>query len=102
MYQAWDAVSNETLANICRNCGIVGEESLDSLRSRFMKEVKGLVPAEYEELLDYYDAWKSRMITVEGASCGRGITLEIPHQLAEGALDGFHWTSYHGRKNVPS
>ena len=96
MVQAWEAVSNVTLENICRNCGIVGEESLQPLRSRFIKEVVGIVPEKLEELLEYYDAWKSGLIEVEGASRGRGVTLEIPQQLSEADLDGQYWTNYGG------
>ena len=96
MVQAWAAVSNETLKNICRNCGIIGEESLQSLRSRFMKDVVGIVPEELEEVWDYYDAWKSGLIEVEGASRGRGVTLEIPQQLPEADLDGQYWIKYGG------
>lgn len=94
MVQAWDAVSNETLRNICHNCGIVGEEPLQSLRSRFTREVVGIVPEKFEELLDFYDAWKSGLIEVEGATRGRGVTLEIPHQLPEAALDGQYWANF--------
>jgi len=92
--QAWDSVSNDALRNICINCGIVGEETIDSLRGRFMKETTGLVPAELESLRDYYDAWKSGHIEVEGATRGRGITLENPNQLPEGHLDGIYWTKF--------
>lgn len=94
--QAWAAVSNDTLKNICLNCGIVGTESLQSLRSRFKKEAVGVVPEKLEELLDYYDAWKSGLIEVEGATRGRGVTLEVPQQLPEADLDGQYWRYYGG------
>jgi hypothetical protein len=94
VHAAWDAVSNEALRNICLNCGIVGEESIDSLRQRFMGQVVGAVPAELEVYADFYDSWKSGTIEVEGASRGRGITLELPEQLPEGCLDGVYWTHF--------
>lgn len=96
--QAWAAVSNDTLKNICINCGIVGEETLQSLRTRFMKQVVGVVPEKLEELLDFYDAWKSGLIEVEGATRGRGVTLEIPQQLSEDDLDGNYWRNYGGHR----
>jgi hypothetical protein len=96
MVQAWAAVSNDTLKNICMNCGIAGEESLHSLRNRFTKEAVGAVPEKLEELLDYYDAWKSGLIEVEGATRGRGVTLEIPQQLSDADLDGQYWIKYGG------
>jgi len=94
VYQAWDTVSNDALANICRNCGVVGEEMIESIRERFLKEVTGAVPSEIEEIMDYYDSWKSGFITVEGASLGRGVTADIPRQLADGELDGKYWARY--------
>jgi hypothetical protein len=97
VHAAWAAVSNEALRKICLNCGIVGEESLDSLRQRFMGHVVGSVPAELEVYADFYDSWKSAAIEVEGASRGRGITLELPEQLPEGCLDGVYWTHF-GRR----
>lgn len=91
---AWRSVSNESLRNICLNCGVVGNERLESLRTRFMKSVVDIVPEEYKELLEYYDAWASGAITVEGADRGRGVTTEIPQQLNEGYLSGKYWTKY--------
>jgi hypothetical protein len=94
VHAAWNAVSNEALRNICLNCGIVGEESIDSLRQRFMGQVVGAVPTELEVYADFYDSWKSGAIEVEGASRGRGVTLESPEQLPEGCLDGVYWTHF--------
>ena len=91
---AWNSVSNEALSNICNNCGIVGDEELSALRARFLKQVTGLVPSELEDFLDYYDAWKSGSIKVEGAFRGRGIVLERPQQLTDNHLDGLYWTKY--------
>lgn len=92
--EAWDQVTNESLVNICRNCGVIEKESIDSLRSRFLKDVVGLVPEEYANHLDYYDAWSSGHINVEGATLGRGVSLELPLQLEEGHLDGRRWSNY--------
>jgi hypothetical protein len=94
VHAAWNAVSNEALRNICLNCGIVGEESIDSLRQRFMGQVVGAVPTELEVYADFYDSWKSGAIEVEGASRGRGVTLKSPEQLPEGYLDGVYWMHF--------
>lgn len=92
--EAWDQVSNETLRNICRNCGVIGEESIDSLRERFLKEVGALIPQQAAQHLDYYDAWSSGHIQVEGANLARGVTWEQPLQLQEGYLDGRRWSNF--------
>jgi hypothetical protein len=81
-------VSNDAFRNIFQNCGITGEEPLEAIRQRFRASVIGVVPAELEGALDFFDSWKSGAINVEGASRGRGITLEIPKQLRDGTLDG--------------
>jgi hypothetical protein len=94
--QAWDQVSNESLRNIFQNCGLTGEETIDSLRDRFRKNVVGAVPTELEEPLDYDDSWKSGTIIVDGASLGRGVTLEIPQQLSNAHLNGQYWSKYKG------
>ena len=94
--EAWDHVTNDALSNICRHCGIVGTESIDSLRDRFMKEIGSTVPSQLEIELDFYDAWKSGFIRVEGASRGRGVTLTIPQQLPEAYLDGVYWNHFTG------
>jgi hypothetical protein len=96
VHQAWDAVSNDALANICLNCGIVGTETIDSLRDRFMKEIGSVIPPQLEVELDFYDAWKSGFIQVEGASRGRGVFLTTPEQLPEGYLDGVYWNNFTG------
>jgi hypothetical protein len=92
--QAWDDVSNQSLRNICLNCGITGEESIESIRARFQKDVVGLIPEELEEFADFYDSWKSGTVDVEGATRGRGVILRKPSQLSEGFLDGVYWTNY--------
>lgn len=93
-YQAWNAVTNEALVNICLNCGVIGDESIESLRKRFMESVVGSVPRELEKLADFYDSWKSGTIEVEGATRGRGIKYENPQQLQQGHLDGIYWTNF--------
>ena len=59
-----------------------------------MKEVGSLVPAEIEEYLNFYDAWNSGSINIEGAKRHRGVRLDRPGQLPEGLLDGLYWTNY--------
>jgi len=100
VHAAWDAVPNEALRNICLNCGIIGDESIDSLRHRFMSEVVGSVPSELEDQATFFDSWKSAAIEVEGASRGRGVTLDIPGQLPAAHLDGIYWTNYGRRVSI--
>jgi len=95
--EAWGTVTNNALMDICLHCGITGDEPIDSLRSRFEKEVGRVIPEEKEDYLDFYDCWKSGVIEVEGASRGRGVTLKPPQQLREGNLDGKYWTKF-GRR----
>jgi len=97
VHTAWDAVSNDALRNICRHCGIVGEETIDSLRARFEREVMSSVPPEVERQASFFDSWKSGAIEVVGASRGRGVTLDLPAQLPEAHIDGIYWTKF-GRK----
>ena len=97
VYQAWDGVSNQSLRNILLNSGVVGEETIQSLRQRWMKEVVGAVPPELEETLDFYDAWRAGYIEVEGVARGRGVDYEKPRQLPEGRMDGVYWTYYNRR-----
>jgi len=92
--QAWDSLSNDSIKAICLNCGVVGEEPLSSLRSRFMKEVVNLVPEAIASHLDYYDSWVSGQIEVEGATLGRGVQTSQPQQLSQGLMDGVYWNNY--------
>jgi len=94
--EAWDMVSNDALINICRNCGVIGKESYDSLRSRFLKEVCGMVPREMVDHLEYFDSWVSGAIKVEGADLARGVNMDKPMQLDEGELDGEYWAKFGG------
>lgn len=92
--EAWDRVSTQSLVNICLNCGVVGNETLQSLRDRFMDQVVNQVPEEYEPTVEFYDGWVSGAFTVEGAHRGQGVTTEKPQQLAEGYLGGKYWTKF--------
>jgi hypothetical protein len=62
-----------------------------------MSQLVGSVPSELEEQANFFDAWKSGTIQVEGASRGRGVTLDVPAQIPEAHLDGLYWTN-DGRK----
>ena len=92
--EAWDEVSNESLVNICLNCGVVGDEPLESLRTRFMEQVVNQVPEEFEPIMEFYDGWSSGAFKVEGTDRGRGVTTEKPQQLEEAHLSGKYWTKY--------
>jgi len=95
--QAWDQVSNSSIESICLNCGVVGEESIESLRQRFLKEVVNVVPEKIANHLDFYNSWVGGHIEVEGAHLARGIQLQQPQQLSEGFMDGVYWSNYgHG------
>ena len=94
VHQAWDQVSNESLLNICSNCGVIGEDSLPTIRQRFMKEVVNTVPSEIAGLADYYESWTAGQIEVEGCTRARGISIETPSQLSEGFMDGVYWNNF--------
>jgi len=93
-YRAWRQVSNQALRNILSNCGIVGNEDVDSIFRRFMKEVKGGIPEKNAESWSFYESWKCGAISVEGVAAPRGSPLEIPQQLSNAELDGRYWCSY--------
>jgi len=92
--QAWDQVSNESLLNICSNCGVIGEDSLPSIRERFMREVVNSVPAEIAEHVEYYESWAGGQIEVEGCTRARGVNIQTPSQLSESFMDGVYWNNF--------
>jgi hypothetical protein len=92
--QAWDQVSNESLSNICINCRVVGEESLSTIRERFMKQVVNTIPTEIVQHADYYESWVEGQIEVEGCTRARGVLLETPSQVSESFLDGVYWNNF--------
>jgi DDE superfamily endonuclease len=67
---AWDAVSNETLSNICNNCGLASSETLQAIRKRFEKEVHGMIPEKLQPSQELFEQWKAGAILV---SHGRGL-----------------------------
>lgn len=93
-YHAWHDVSNAALRAFIKECGIVGTESVDSLLTRFMKEVRGGIPEKNANVWSFYEAWRFGAISVEGVPSPRGSPLAIPQQLEEAELDGEYWCSY--------
>jgi hypothetical protein len=96
--RALSKVTGESIVNIWQNCGIIGEESLETIRSRFMKEVGGLVPEGLEDYLEFFDMWESRVINVEGVHRGRGEILQTPQFLPDTQPTGRRWTNYGGKR----
>lgn len=91
---AWKMVSNDNLRSYIRNCGWFSNESLNSIRSRFMKEVRHGIPDKFREISDFYDGWRSGSFEVRGISCPRNVPLEPPGQLSESFLDGCYWCEF--------
>jgi len=95
---AWERVSNQSLVNIFTNCGIIGNERLESIRHRFMRSVQREVPSKLEEMKEFFESWELGIINVEGATIGRGLSIEPPQQIPEGYLDGIYWGAYAEKK----
>jgi hypothetical protein len=81
---AWSRVSKKSLVNIFSNCGIIGNEELESIRQRFLRSVQREVPEKLEEMKEFFEEWKLGIIKVDGATIGRGLSIEPPQQLPEG------------------
>lgn len=92
--KAWKMVSNENLRSYIRDCGWFSKESLESIRSRFLKEVHHGIPEKFREIIDFYDGWRSGSFKVRGLSCPRKVPLEPAGQLEESFLDGCYWIEY--------
>lgn len=99
VYDAWGQVTNESLRAICHHCGIVGDKTLDTLRSEFMDEVIGSIPEKLEKYVDFYDAWEGEAIEIEGVTRRRRKRIGSPMQLREGYLDGKFWNTYKRRNS---
>lgn len=95
-YRAWREVSNESIRSFFVKCGLVGNRSLRLLREEFLKDVRPSIPEINQLSWEFYEAWKSHTINVEGVLRLRGSPLEIPAQLSEGEMDGNYWVKYQG------
>lgn len=91
---AWKKVSNENLRSYVAHCGWFTDESLSTIRTRFMKDVRCGIPKNFEKIWDFYDGWQSGSFDVHGISAIRGVHLEKPQQLDDGFLDGRYWTAF--------
>lgn len=91
---AWDDVSNESIKNICRRCGLSEEESLSSIRKRFEKNVHGSVPEKLLPSLELFERWKAGAILIPGTDLHRGVELNRPVQLDDGTLEGIKWIEW--------
>jgi len=91
---AWDAVSNESISNICRNCGLAGDESLQAIRERFERDVHGMVPEKLQSSLELYEQWIGGTVSVPGANLQRGVELTRPSQLDDGTMYGLKWIQW--------
>jgi hypothetical protein len=91
---AWDAVSNDAIKNICRNCGLDPEVPISTIREKFEKNVHGLLSKKLKPFLQLYDQWKAGAIVIDGADLGRGVAYSRPTQLDDGTLDGIKWIEW--------
>jgi hypothetical protein len=96
---AWDAVSNESLANISDHCGLNANESMSSIHQRFENEVHGVIPEKLVPSLELYEQWIAGSISVDGAYLHRGVELERPMQMNDGTMDGIKWVEWGTRES---
>jgi hypothetical protein len=92
--EAWQKVSNDAIRSFFRNCGLIGEETLDSIRQRFEADVRGCIPEHLENVWLHYQKWESGAVEVEGAGSVRDNAVDRPVQLEGDVLDGQHWQTY--------
>ena len=91
---AWDSVSNESLLNICINCGLSGDESLTAIRQRFEANVHGVIPEKFADCVELFDRWSAGVVLVAGADRHRSVELNPPQQLEDGTMDGGKWIEW--------
>ena len=96
--RAWSSVSNDSVRHFFENCGLVGSESLQSIRKRLMKQVRCGVPEKLIEVQNYYDGWRSGAFQLEHTTPGRNVVFANPEQLSDGELDGVYWKCYGGAR----
>jgi hypothetical protein len=93
-YRAWEEVSNAALRGFIAHCGIIGNEPVDSIFIRFMKDVRGGIPEKNLDVWCFYEGWRYGAFLVEGVPPPRRSPLLIPQQLEEAELDGRYWRTY--------
>lgn len=91
---AWDEVTNESILNIFKSCGLHADTPLSTIRQKFMKNVRGFIPEKLIPCVELYDQWKAAAIDIEGAELARGIEYVRPQQLEDGTLDGVKWIEW--------
>jgi len=91
---AWDKVTNDSILNICKRCGLDEQTSLRTIRASFEKNVRAPIPEKLKGALELYDMWKSGNIAIDGADLQRGVVYSSPHQLDDGTMDGYKWIEW--------
>jgi len=91
---AWDKVTNDSILNICRGCGLDEGTSLRTIRTSFEKNVHGVTPEKLKGSLELYDMWKSGVIAIDGAHLHRGVEYSYPLQLDDGTIAGYKWIEW--------
>lgn len=91
---AWDDVSSESLRNFAIQCGFDSTEDISSIRSRFEKNVYGVIPEHSKESYELFDQWKSGAIAIDGADLKRSVELSRPQQLDDVIMDGVKWIEW--------
>lgn len=71
--RAWNRISKASVRKWFQHCGLTGEETLESLRSRFLQEIKGPAGKEYREIREFYNLWFTGKSTVPGAKRARRV-----------------------------
>jgi len=88
---AYQAVSNTTVANLFRHCGIITTETIHQIENRLSKGMTCILSETEEEYKEFYDSWKTGALQDDDLPPpprGVGNDIILPE---DSLLDGGYW-----------
>ena len=89
--EAYDRVPDPHIQSFFAHCGLIGEETIPALRSRFGSQAGRLVDDQAEELTDLFEKWAIGLVELQDVNRLRRFTAERPVMLDDTNLDGRYW-----------
>ena len=92
--EAYLAVPASHIEAYFHACGLIGRESLQAVRHRFLSRQGSLADSEHEELLSTFEKWSTGVLHIPGTNRLRRFELGRPMQLPDAALNGSYWLNW--------
>jgi hypothetical protein len=96
--RAYNSIPRNAVLEFFKNCGLIGTDSLSTIKKNFQKQTQMLMKKENMECLEIFQKWAVGDLKIDGVKPPRFYQEEPPNLYNENELDGVYWCTWGQQK----